>query len=165
MIGDRSRPPPGPLSAAGLGVIAATVAIDQTSKLIADAAIGIGARIDLVPGLLSLYRVNNTGIAFSFLSDSGVVLIALMLIVTVVILAMWRSARDGGPLAAAGFALIVGGAIGNLIDRVRLGHVIDFLFLHIGDRPMFVFNLADAALTLGPALLVLHYLLPAPDTA
>lgn len=162
MTGDRR--PPGPLSVPGLLTVMATVALDQASKLIADAAIPIGTRIDLVPGLLSLLRVNNTGIAFSFLSDSGVALIGLMLAVTVVILVMWRRATDGGTLAAVGFALIVGGALGNLIDRVRLGHVIDFLFLHLGDRPLFVFNLADAALTLGPAILVLLYLRPVAKT-
>ena len=69
--------------------------------------------------------------------------------------------RDGGRIAAAGFALILGGAVGNLIDRLRFGYVIDFLLLHIGDRTLFVFNLADAALTLGPALLLVVYLWPA----
>ena len=75
-------------------------------------------------------------------------------------LVLWSRARDGGRLAAIGFALIVGGAIGNLIDRLRLGHVVDFLLLHLGDWTLFVFNLADAALTLGPIVLLLVYYRP-----
>ena len=70
---------------------------------------------------------------------------------------------DGGgrrPLGAVGYALILGGAIGNLIDRIVHGYVVDFLLLHIGDWTLFVFNLADAALTLGPALLLVVYLWP-----
>ena len=53
---------------------------------------------------------------------------------------------------------IIGGAIGNAIDRFAYGHVIDFLYLHIGDRTLFIFNLADVALTLGPMVLIVAYL-------
>ena len=79
---------------------------------------------------------------------------------TAIVLVFWVSHREGGRLAAAGFALILGGAIGNLIDRLRFGYVIDFLLFHFGDWTLFVFNLADAALTLGPAVLILTYLWP-----
>ena len=150
--------PPGPLSWLGLLVVVATVAIDQLSKQWALGALPEGVVIDLVP-ILSLYRVNNPGIAFSFLADfGGLPLIVVTVAITVVVLAFWSTARDGGRLAAIGYALIVGGALGNLVDRVLHGHVIDFLLLHFGDRTLFVFNLADAALTLGPAMLVLVYL-------
>ena len=157
----RTGKPAGPLSAFGLTVAVATVAVDQVSKLVADARLEIGEAIDLLP-ILTLYRVNNTGIAFSFLAGLGATpLIVIMLAVSAVIVVVWARSHDGGLIAAAGFALILGGAIGNLIDRVRLGYVIDFLLLHIGDRTLFVFNLADAALTLGPALLLLAYVWPA----
>ena len=157
----RDAAPDGPFSVPGLAIIAGVTLLDQITKLIADALIPLGAQIQLLP-ILSLYRVNNTGIALSFLTDSGAVPIVLMLAVTIVVLVMWQRAADGGRLAALGFALIVGGAAGNLIDRLRLGHVVDFLFLHFGQRPLFVFNLADAALTIGPALLVVLYLWPTP---
>ena len=160
----RTRRPEGPLSFFGATIVVAVIAIDQIAKLIALARLPLGEPIDLLP-VLTLYRVENTGIAFSFLSGSGFPLIALTVAILVVVVAFWVRATDGGRLAAAGFALILGGAIGNLIDRVRLGSVVDFLLLHFGDRTLFVFNLADAALTLGPVLLILVYLLPGKGTA
>jgi signal peptidase II len=78
-----------------------------------------------------------------------------------VVIAFWVNARDGGRLAAVGFAMILGGAIGNVIDRVRFGYVIDFLLFHVAETTVFVFNFADAALTVGPALLLIDYLWPA----
>jgi signal peptidase II len=151
--------PPGPLSRLGLRVIIAVVALDQLTKLLADQLLPMGARIILLP-ILSLYRTNNTGIALSFLADSGGMLVALMIAVMVVIIVMWVRSADGGQAATVGFGLILGGAIGNLTDRLRLGHVIDFLFLHLGARPLFVFNVADVALTMGPALLLVLFLWP-----
>ena len=156
----RAGVPAGPLSAFGIAVVVATVALDQVAKAIAVANLPLGQAIDLLP-ILTLYRVENTGIAFSFLSGSGFPLTLMSLVISAVVIGFWARATDGGRLAAAGFALILGGAIGNLIDRVRLGSVIDFLLLHVGLRTLFVFNLADAALTLGPALLVVVYLWPA----
>ena len=151
--------PPGPLSLFGLGIAGATILVDQVAKLLVEARLPAEETIDLLP-ILQLHYVRNTGIAFSLFAESGVGLVLLPLVVTAVVLTFWFRNRDGGRLAAAGFALILGGAIGNLIDRLRLGYVIDFLLLHFGDWTLFVFNLADAALTLGPALLVLVYLMP-----
>jgi signal peptidase II len=156
---DDNPKPPGPLSLFGLGIAGATVAIDQVAKLIVEARLPEGEAIPLLP-ILQLFHVRNTGIAFSLFAESGVGLVLLPLVVTAIVLVFWFRNRDGGRLAAAAFALILGGAIGNLIDRLRLGYVIDFLLLHFGDWTLFVFNLADAALTLGPALLVLVYLFP-----
>ena len=151
--------PPGPLSAFGLGITAAVVVIDQIAKLIVQSRLPEGQAIDVLP-ILTLLHVHNTGIAFSMLADSGFGVILLPLVVTAIVLVFWARNHEGGRLAAAGFALILGGAIGNLIDRLRLGYVTDFLLLHFGDWTLFVFNLADAALTLGPALLLLVYLWP-----
>ena len=157
-LGRQGRPD-GPLSALGLAIVIAVVAIDQIAKLIAEAHLPLGAAIDVLP-ILTLYGVHNTGIAFSFLAGSGIGLVFLTLAITVVVVIFWLRSPDGGRLAAIGFALILGGAFGNLVDRLRLGYVIDFLLLHFGDRTLFVFNLADAALSLGPALLLLVYLWP-----
>ncbi len=157
--------PPGPLSAFGLGIVAAVVIVDQIAKMIVVARLPVDhPAVDVMP-ILALLHVHNTGIAFSLLANSGVSLVALPLAVTAVVLAFWSHNREGGRLAATAFALILGGAIGNLIDRLRLGYVTDFLLLHFGDWTLFVFNLADAALTLGPALLLVVYLWPAKKDA
>lgn len=152
--------PVGPLSFFGLAIVVATVVLDQIAKLVAVAQLPMGSAIELLP-ILTLYRVENTGIAFSFLSGSGMPLIVMTLVIVVIVLWFWVRSTDGGLLAATGFALIVGGAIGNLIDRARLGSVVDFLLLHFGERTLFVFNVADVALTLGPALLIVTFLFPA----
>ncbi len=157
--------PAGPLSLLGLLVVGATVAIDQVSKQWALAALPEGHVFDLLP-ILSLYRVNNPGIAFSFLAGfGGLPLIGITIAITVVVLVFWVTAKEGGRWATVAYALIVGGALGNLVDRVLHGHVIDFLLLHFGDRTLFVFNLADTALTLGPAILILLYLWPGKGNA
>lgn len=156
----RSDKPDSPLSWLGLGIVTLILVLDQASKAWAERSLTYGEQIDLLP-ILSLYRVHNSGIAFSLLADFGsLALIVMIVAVTTIVLVMWWRTADGGRLAAIGYALIVGGAIGNLIDRLAYGHVVDFLFLHLGPRPLFVFNLADAALTLGPALLILVFLLP-----
>lgn len=157
--GWRSGRPAGPLSPLGLIVTILVVAIDQAAKLWAVAALAPGQPIDVLP-ILTLYRVENTGIAFSFLAGSGWALTAVTLAITGGVIVFWLKSEDGGWGATAGFAAILGGALGNLADRIRLGHVVDFLLLHFGSRTLFVFNPADAALTIGPILLIAVYLLP-----
>jgi len=155
-----AKPPDGPLSLLGLGVIGATVAADQASKAVVESSLSSPQPIDILP-FLSLFRVHNPGIAFSFLAGfGGLGLVILTLAVTGVVLSLWWRASEGGRVAAVGYALIVGGALGNLADRLLYGHVVDFLLLHFGDWTLFVFNLADAALTFGPILLLLVYLWP-----
>jgi len=157
----RAGRPDGPLSAVGLSVVVAAVALDQFAKAVAEAKLPLGEVYDVLP-ILALYRVHNTGVAFSMLAGgSSAALIVFTLAVAAIVTVFWVRSHDGGRLAAAGFALILGGAIGNLVDRLRLGYVVDFLLLHVGGWTLFVFNLADAALTLGPVLLVLVYLWPA----
>jgi len=154
------RPPPGPLSWLGLSVIAGTLIVDQLAKAIADGSLPFGASIEVLP-FLALHLVHNPGVAFSFFAEfGGLALILMTLAITLVVLGFWSRATEGGRWATVGYGLIIGGALGNLIDRIIHGHVIDFLLLHFGKRTLFVFNPADAALTLGPALLIVVYLWP-----
>ena len=151
--------PPGPLSLFGLSIVVVTLALDQIAKLVAEASLDYQQPIPLLP-ILSLLRVHNTGIAFSVGHGlDSLVLVLGTAVITVGVFYLWAVAKDGGRLVATGFALIAGGALGNLVDRVRFGHVVDFLYLHLGDRGFFVFNIADVALTLGPVLLIWHYLI------
>ena len=151
----RAGRPPGPLSSLGLITVCAVVAVDQATKLWATAALPAGRAIDLLP-ILALLRVENTGIAFSIFAGSGVPLVLVSLVVTAAVIAFWLTARDGGQIAAAGFALILGGALGNLIDRLfrapgfLSGEVVDFV--RVGAFP--TFNVADSAVTIGAVLLL-----------
>jgi signal peptidase II len=149
-----ARRPAGPLSLLGLLVVAATVAVDQISKQWAEATLPEGQVFDLLP-ILSLYRVHNPGIAFSFLAGFGSLpLIAVTLAITVVVLIFWGTAKEGGRWATIGYALIIGGAVGNLIDRVRSARgVVDFIDVGIGDSRWPTFNIADMAVSTGAFLL------------
>jgi signal peptidase II len=160
VLGGRAAVPDRPLSILGLGVIALVLAVDQASKILAERELPLDVTFDIVP-FLALHRVHNDGIAFSLLAGFGSAgLILMTLAITVIVLAFWQHAKDGGRLAAVGYALIVGGALGNLIDRFAHGYVVDFFLLHIGELVLFIFNLADVALTLGPVLLIIAYAWP-----
>ena len=114
----------------------------------------------LVPNYLELRYAENCGAAFGLLDDSPrwlrtVVFMAAGAIAVGALLWMFARAR-GGPLFAMAVPLVVSGAIGNMVDRVRLGYVVDFIYFHIHDRFEWpTFNIADAAITVGVALLLL----------
>ncbi len=118
-------------------------------------------RIDVVP-FFALSWVENRGISMGFLTAGselerwGLVVLTAA-IATVVAVWLWKEKRRPD---AIGLAMVLGGALGNILDRTRLGYVADFLDLHIGEwRPFLVFNVADAAITLGVLLLLFRALL------
>lgn len=135
-------------------VALAAALIDQWVKNLVVAGMELHERIELLP-VLSLYHTRNTGIAFSFLSgsDDGAM---VLLTGAVMIFILWLAARTGPeqPLARAGFALILGGALGNVVDRASLGYVVDYVLFHVGTWSFAVFNLADAFITVGALLVV-----------
>ena len=136
------------------GLAALAVALDQWIKYLVETRLALHEQVDILP-FLALYRTYNTGVAFSMLSsfgDTGLIIISLAVIAFVLYLAS-RSTGDQF-LARIGFALIVGGAIGNLIDRAVYGHVIDYILFHTPVWSFAVFNLADAFITVG-AIMVL----------
>lgn len=131
------------------GLAAGTFLLDQAVEGVLD-AVPRQDRI-LVPGLADLHIAWNRGISFSFFSQSSEadrwLLSAFMAVLIAGLLtALWRTSR---PLLGSGLALIAGGALGNLCDRLFHGAVFDFLFLHLGRLPLFVCNTADIAITLG----------------
>jgi signal peptidase II len=141
---------------AWLGLSFAVVAADQLSKLAMIAFLQPGEE-RVVTGFFNLVLAFNTGAAFSFLRD--VALWPRYLFSAVAIAAggliVWLLRRGGDRLYCAGLALILGGAAGNLWDRLTLGHVVDFLLFH-WDRWYYpAFNVADSAITVGAALLIL----------
>ena len=113
-------------------------------------------RIDLMP-MLSLYHTRNTGIAFSFLSgfdDSLMVVFTAAVMIFIGWLAIRAEAHQ--TIARIGFALILGGALGNIIDRSVLGYVVDYILFHTETWSFAVFNLADAFISVGAALVILQ---------
>ncbi|MBX4335281.1 signal peptidase II [Bartonella raoultii] len=134
-----------------------TIGIDQAVKYWVINNIPLETEIPLF-SFLSLYHVRNSGIAFSFLSSfSHWGLITITLIIIVSLLWLKKNTEYNKFLKQFGLTFIIGGAIGNLIDRIRFHHVIDYILFHIGDIFYFaIFNLADSFITLGVIALLLE---------
>ena len=120
---------------------------------------------DRVPlnSFINLTHQKNTGAAFSLLANAGGwqrwFFVALASVVSVVIAVwIWRIRNAGHTVLSAGLALVLGGAIGNLIDRIVLGHVTDFIQVWFGDWAFPSFNVADAGISVGAALLIIDAL-------
>lgn len=133
-----------------LVVAAAVVVADQGSKALAAGALAQGRVIALLGGMVYLDYSRNTGAAFSVLQSHGMLFIVIAAVVIGGILLFHQSIAASRPLVRLGVGLVLGGATGNLIDRVRLGYVVDFIDL----RWWPVFNLADSALVIGVLILV-----------
>ncbi len=134
--------------------------IDQVSKAHFEGSLQMFQQIVVIPHYFSWTLAYNTGAAFSFLADGGGWqrwLFALIAVVVSAVLVVWlkRLGRDDTWLAVA-LALVLGGALGNLYDRIALGHVIDFILVHWQNRWYFpAFNFADSAITVGAIMLAL----------
>lgn len=137
-------------------LVVLAVALDQGIKTWAEATLPLRQAVDILP-FLALYRTYNTGIAFSMLASlGGLPLIAVSLCVAAFIVWLSLKSRPGQVFAHAGFALILGGALGNLIDRALYGHVVDYVLFHTPVWSFAVFNLADAFITIGAVLIVIE---------
>jgi signal peptidase II len=136
-----------------MATVVAVVALDQALKVFVDRLIPGGASIPLIPPVLFLTNVRNPGIAFSALPGIPLIVPAAIALTLIFLLFYNKATWAQRPAAQSGIALLAGGAIGNLIDRVRLGAVIDYLDLRVWP----VFNLADVAITVGAVLLVLTF--------
>lgn len=134
------------------------VALDQWTKHIVLGALDHLQRVEVIPGFLNWTLAFNTGAAFSFLADEGGwqrwLFTALAIGVSAVLVAWLGRTRRGDWRTALPLALIVGGAIGNLIDRLRFGHVTDFIQVYHGEWYFPAFNVADSAISVGAALLI-----------
>ena len=134
--------------------------IDLTSKVYFDNSLQMYQQIVVIPDLFSWTLAYNTGAAFSFLADSAGWqrwLFALIAVVVSGVLVVWlkRLGRNDTWLAIA-LALILGGALGNLYDRIAYGHVVDFILVHWQNRWYFpAFNFADSAICVGAVMLAL----------
>jgi len=151
-----------------LAVMVAVVLLDQATKAIVARTLDLHQYVSLVDGLLSLSHVRNRGAAFGFLSDwdvpyQSVLLAVLSVAALFAIVFYFLRLPTGARLSRIALALVLGGAVGNLIDRVRLGYVVDFVHVYWRQHQWPDFNVADSAITVGVTLLVLDILRsPAP---
>lgn len=136
-------------------MVASAVVLDQIIKYLVETRLVIHEMVPVMP-MLALYRTWNEGIAFSLLKalpDTGLIVLTMLVIVFVVYL-WWRTPPDR-PVAHPGYGLIIGGALGNLVDRAVHGHVVDYILFHTQNWSFAVFNLADSFISVGAALIVL----------
>jgi len=139
-------------------IVFVLVVVDQLSKWLTETKLPFEQAVDVLP-FFSLYRTHNHGVAFSMLSwvgNGGLIVLTLLIIGFMAYL--WRQLRDDQQLAHLGFAMVIAGALGNLIDRITQGHVIDFLLFHTQSWAFAVFNAADAFITLGAIAIVVDEL-------
>ncbi|MFQ5743250.1 MAG: signal peptidase II [Acidobacteriota bacterium] len=140
-------------------IAAAILLADQASKWLLAASLSLNARFSLLDGVLALNHVRNRGAAFGLFADVPSPMLRWVLVVVSVgaVALIWAYAREDWhqPGIVIAFGAILGGALGNLVDRLRLGYVIDFVDVHWGPYHWPSFNLADTAITLGAITLFL----------
>jgi len=146
---------------------AVIVALDLATKAMVSGAFQYGEVRPVLP-FFNLVLVHNTGAAFSFLAGASGwqrwFFTVVTIVISIFIVAMLRRHHTDRLMSVA-LALVLGGALGNLYDRLTLGHVVDFVQLHAGGWYFPAFNVADSAITLGVALLIWDSLIPAAPAA
>jgi signal peptidase II len=140
--------------------IVSILVLDQLSKQIVLRTLRLHDTINVIPGLLDLTHVQNTGAAFGLLNAAEfpykpAIMIGIAALALIAIAAYGAQLGFHERLARLGLSLILGGAFGNLIDRALIGHVVDFVDVYWGDSHFWAFNVADAAISIGAILVLL----------
>lgn len=142
-----------------LVVLVLGLCLDQGSKMLVSRFLPLGSQDPLVPGFFNLVHVHNRGAAFGLLGRlpaefTRIFFIAISILVLAVVGYLWRCLPGGAWQWALGYSFIMTGALGNLLDRLRVGVVVDFLDFYWGDYHWPAFNVADSLVCLGAAWLV-----------
>ena len=142
------------------GFIAAVIALDQWSKWLVKSSFNLYQSKPVIQDFFHFTYVTNDGMAFGLSLPGGkhVLLVMTLLLTGFIVGFLWKE-KDGHPFVKYGLALILSGAIGNLIDRIVHGKVVDFMDFMIGDFHWYIFNVADSAVTVGMFLFIYYSLL------
>ncbi len=151
------EPDASPRNALLLAATAATLYVaDQVTKAIIAANLAYGERVDVLGDVIQLWHLRNTGAAFSLLPGATWLFIPMHLLAIAMVVYFHRQFRMRGPWIHVVLGAILAGGLGNLTDRVRLGYVVDFVSVGIGDLRWPAFNVADPSLVLGIGVLVAY---------
>jgi signal peptidase II len=136
------------------------VATDQATKWLVRTRVPLHGSVEVIPDLLDITHVRNTGAAFGFLNavdfPGKTIVIALVAVCALIGVSIYAGTLSGQQaLSRLGMALIIGGAAGNLIDRLFIGSVVDFVDAYWGNFHFWAFNVADSAISVGVALMIL----------
>jgi signal peptidase II len=146
-----------------VAIVTLIVVADQIVKALVRSRLALHESVTVIPGFFDLTRVHNTGAAYGFLDAVDfpfkTVLLACVAVAALVGLGVYATRLDQSqPLTRLGLTLVMGGAVGNLIDRVSAGYVLDFVDIYSGNWHFWAFNVADSAITIGVVLMVLELL-------
>ena len=146
-----------------LAIAGGVFLIDQTTKAWAVQRLRFGGDMSVINGLLNFAYAENTGVAFSMLDDGGStgrwgLSVVALVAGTLVIYFFWRTPRSDDRILGA-LALLLAGIVGNVTDRIRLGHVVDFIDVQFGSWHYPTFNIADMAIVIGAGLLIIDMFL------
>jgi signal peptidase II len=152
------------------GVVAAVAILDRLTKWVIEKHVSFLDTHQVIPGFFNIVHSENRGVAFGLFNDSTsewrTVLLVLFSVAAVLGVGamLWKQERRD-PLSFWGFSLILGGAVGNVFDRIVFGRVTDFLELYVGEFHWPAFNVADSAIVIGSGLLILEVLKPRREAA
>jgi signal peptidase II len=141
----------------------AIVVLDQATKALVRSMVPLSSTVEIVPGLMNFTHVRNTGAAFGFLNAADFPFKTVAIAVVALAAIVWVGVYAAGLprhhfIARIGLALIMGGAAGNLLDRVIVGSVVDFVDVYWGPYHFWAFNVADSAITIGVVIMILDML-------
>ncbi len=147
-----------------VSVAAVIVVADQLSKGMVRAWLPLYDSVTVIPNLLDLRYVRNTGAAFGLLNDADIpfkaaIMTAIALFALIAIAVYASRVAPNEPLTRIGLALVLGGAVGNLIDRIATGYVVDFIDVYWRGWHFWAFNVADAAITVGAGCVILEMMI------
>ena len=148
-----------------LGLAVVVIVLDQLSKTWVDSSFELASRAvpsgqpggptELIGDLVRIAKTYNDGAIFGFLdATAGLMALLSLFVIGGISWYEWRYGAGLGPMVTVGLGLLLGGAVGNLIDRVRFGHVVDFVDMGIGDSRWYTWNISDAAVFIGILLLL-----------
>ena len=145
------------------GIAGIIVIVDQITKAVIITKLPAYHSISVIPGFFNITHIRNPGGAFGFLANHGSEWLSIFFLFVSVsavflIIYLYKNTPKTYPLLATGLAMIFGGAIGNLIDRIRFGEVVDFIDCYIGTMHWPAFNVADSMISIGIAIFIIHLL-------
>lgn len=136
------------------------VMLDQLTKfLVLTRVRPLGHPVDVIPGLFQIRYVHNTGAAWGILRGMNDWLVLMSIVLLAILIICWKRFVEKAVLSHIGAGFMLGGIIGNLIDRIKYGYVVDFLDFYLGTHHFPAFNVADAAICSGVGLYIVHYVM------
>ena len=144
------------------------ICVDQITKILILNYLPLYDAVHIIPGFLDITHLQNPGVAFGLFSGNSsniqqIVLMSASLVAVCVVFYFFNQTKNEYRFMQLGFALIFGGAIGNFIDRIRMGRVVDFIDVYIGNLHWPAFNVADSAISVGVAIFIYHMVFKRPE--